>query len=145
MKNAVLTTAITLALAGTAAAQAGGGPSAVETSAPQNAQSGIVTAIGCVQAGTSASEGEARPGGAQGAAFLLINAALSGSAAAAGAPPATTTFMLDGHDLSPYVGHTVQVMATKGDTAGIGAESNSRLQVTWAVRLGTSCSLQASR
>ena len=46
MKQAVMTTAIILTMAGTAAAQTGGGSNAAETSAAQNAQPGIVAAIG---------------------------------------------------------------------------------------------------
>lgn len=145
MKQAVLTTVVILTLAGTAAAQAGGGSNAAETSAAQNAQPGIVAAFGCVHAGASASEGEARAGGAQGATYMLTNASLGGSAAAAGAPPALATYRLEGYDLSPYIGHTVQVIATTGGAASTGAAANSLLRVTWAVRLGTSCSSQTSR
>ena len=145
MKQAVLTTAIILTLAGTAAAQAGGGSNAAETSAAQHAQPGIVAAIGCVHAGASASEGEARAEGAQGATYMLTNAGLGGSTAAAGAPPAPATYSLEGYDLSPYIGHTVQVIATTGGAASTGAAANSLLRVTSAVRLGTGCSSQTSR
>ena len=139
MKQAVMTTAIILTMAGTAAAQTGGGSNAAETSAAQNAQPGIVAAIGCVQAGASASEG------AQGANYMLINAGLASSSAVAGSPPASATYLLEGYDLSPYIGHTVQVIATTGGAASTGAAANSLLRVTSAVRLGTSCSSQTSR
>ena len=118
-----------------------------------SAKADAITVTGCIQRSpqSSAAGGAAPTPGAVGTAgsssrsdsgFMLNSIARpSGAAASPGAPPAASSYRLDGDDskLSPHVNHKVEITGSLDQASSSSPSSSPRLKVDSVKMIASSC------